>query len=140
MTRTWNPKWRIEVAPLDAQHEELFDRFDAFVEAASDRNRTVAATEALFFLSRYVEQHFADEERAMEESGYPGLGLHREMHHAFVKELVGLSARHAAQGTTPSFLLALANLFEAWLSLHISREDQRFGAHLREQAAGGASP
>jgi len=137
--RSWNEKWRIGGAADHAKKQELFDRFDAFVEAASDRNRTVAATEALFFLSRYVEEHFADEEQAMEESGYPGFELHREMHHAFVKELVEVSARHAAQGTTPSFLLALANLFESWLTLHITRVDQKFGVYLRERQA-GATP
>ena len=138
---SWNPKWKIGVAVIDAQHQELFQRFDTFVEKASDRDRTAAASEArdaLAFLARYVDQHFADEEQAMAEAGYPGLALHRDMHHTFVQELTELSERHRLQGASPSFLLALANLFESWLTLHISHVDQKFGEFLRRQGAGAA--
>jgi hemerythrin len=133
VARSWNPKWKIDVAAIDAQHEGLFDRFDAFVEAASTQDRTAAATEALFFLSRYVEEHFGDEERSMADADYPGLQAHRELHQGFVRELAGLSARFREGGPTPAFLMALGNLFESWLSLHITREDRAFGEFLREQ-------
>jgi hemerythrin len=134
VARSWNPKWKIGIAALDAQHEGLFDRFDAFVEAASSQDRAAAATEALFFLSRYVDEHFGDEERAMADAGYPGLPVHRELHQGFVRELAGLSTRFREGGPTPSFLMALGNLFESWLTLHITREDRAFGEALRRQA------
>lgn len=137
MARTWNPIWKIDVQRIDRQHEGLYDRFDAFVEAASAGSRTVAATEALFFLSSYVDEHFRDEEAAMAEAGYPGLADHRELHRGFARELAELTGSFRAKGATPSFLLALANLFESWLTLHITRADQRFGDFLRARASGG---
>jgi hemerythrin len=138
VARSWNPKWKVDVASIDQQHERLFDRFDAFVEAASGHERTAAATDALFFLSGYVDEHFGDEEQAMEGAGYPGLPVHRELHQGFVRELAGLSARFREGGPTPAFLMALGNLFESWLSLHITREDRAFGEFLREQGGGRA--
>jgi len=138
VARSWDPKWRLGLTAIDAQHEGLFDRFDAFVEAASAGARTGAATDALFFLSRYVEEHFGDEEQAMAEAGYPGLAEHRALHGGFVQELAGLSAQFRQGGASPPFLLALANLFESWLTLHITREDARFGEFLRARSGGPA--
>jgi hemerythrin len=139
VSRSWNPKLKIGVLAIDVQHEGLFERFDAFVEAASDRDRKVAALEALSFLSRYVDEHFADEERAMADARYPNLAAHREMHRSFSKELTELTVRFFNHGATPSFLLALANLFETWLTMHISHVDQKFGEFLRGQAGPAAS-
>jgi len=137
VAKSWNPKLRIDVPAIDAQHEELYDRFDAFVEAASDRDRKAAAYEALSFLSRYVDEHFADEERSMADHRYPDLAAHRELHRAFSKELTELTLRFFNQGPTPSFLLALANLFESWLSMHIAQVDQKFGEFLRSEGSAG---
>ena len=39
-------------------------------------------------------------------------------------------ARQREAGATSAFLLDLANLFEQWLTAHITREDRRFGAYL----------
>ena len=136
MPRTWNPRWKIGVAAIDAQHEALFDRFDAFIETASAGARITASNEALAFLSRYVDEHFGDEERAMAEAAYPGLEEQRELHRTFVQELAGLSARFREGGPTPTFLLDLANLFECWLTLHITRVDQRFAEFLRARGGG----
>jgi hemerythrin len=136
VARSWNPKLKIGVGAIDVQHEELYDRFDAFVEAASDRDRKAAASQALAYLTRYVDEHFADEERSMADHRYPNLGAHRELHRSFSRELADLTARFFSQGATPSFLLALANLFESWLSMHISLVDQKYGEFLRER--GGA--
>ncbi len=134
VARSWDPKLKIDVAAIDSQHEGLFDRFDTFVEAASARDHGAVrreASDALAFLARFVDEHFGDEELAMAESGYPDLERHRELHRAFTRELAGLVERHRVQGATPSFLLALANLFESWLTLHISQVDQRLGEFLR---------
>jgi hemerythrin len=130
VARSWNPKWKIGVAEIDAQHEELFDRFDHFVEEAADLDRIGAATEALHFLARYVDQHFKDEEQAMAGAGYPALAAHQALHRDFVAALDKLIVRFVRERSTPGFLEALKDHFERWLTGHIAAEDQRFGDHL----------
>lgn len=137
MSITWSPRLEVGVDTIDAQHRELFERFEAFDRAARAGDQAAEAARALAFLSRYVDEHFGEEEQVMSAAAYPGLALHRDMHRAFTGELAELAERHRAHGATPSFLLAFANLFESWLVLHITKVDQKLGLFLR---AAGADP
>ncbi len=138
MTKTWSVSLEIGVDVIDAQHHELFDRFDAFMDALEVGGPFVQdeTARALAFLDGYVKTHFADEERVMRERGYPALDRHRHMHRVFTEELASLEERHRNTGVTPSFTLAFTNLFEGWFVKHVASVDQRLGEFLAGRDAG----
>jgi hemerythrin len=110
---TWTPALSVGSAELDAQHQELFRRADAFLEAlggSSDRE----VDRLLVFLRDYARTHFADEEAWLRSVGYPDLEAHRAEHERFLRDL----AVHAGGGA-----LAIATWLVRWLHGHVVQSD-----------------
>jgi hemerythrin len=128
----WNPAWETGVERIDRQHRELLDRANHLAAAILDpREAEADAEEILFHLAQYTDFHFREEERAMTETRFPGLRLHREAHDAMREKVAGMIDRHAGD---PSGLPAdLMAYFYEWLANHIATFDQIMALHLRAQ-------
>jgi hemerythrin len=116
---------------IDGQHRELFARVDALVLASHEHRGRAEAARLLEYLGDYAVTHFAAEERAMLESGYPGYESHRAQHRDFVKEFAALFAEFKAEGPGPLFAIRVGNRVTDWLKSHIYRTDRQLAAWLR---------
>ena len=126
----WRPDLATGIRAIDRQHEELLANVHALREAA--RTGDVATGEAvLAYLERYAAEHFAAEERAMWEAGYPGLDAHWSLHLSFATELARRKADHAASRTKASALFQLARWMDWWLETHLLGADAEMARHLR---------
>lgn len=139
----WSRRYSVGVAEIDAQHEELFRRINAFIAAAEERRARPEVESLVVFLGEYAKQHFADEERMMQFSGFPGLGAHLEQHQAFIREWTRLAHRLADEGTTIGLAQECVALVFEWANVHVPRSDVELGAWLRRlglgPSGGGAS-
>ena len=81
----WSAALAVGHPEIDRQHQELFRRAAALVEALAGRERAEAA-QHFDFLDRYAVEHFGAEERLMLESCFPGYGVHRAEHLRFVRD------------------------------------------------------
>jgi len=109
---------------IDGQHRELFARIGALLEASRSGRSREEVVRLLEFLGSYVVDHFAAEERTMEETGYPRLGGHRAEHLQFMKELAILRHELKSEGPTNLFVIRVGNRVTEWLREHIYRTDR----------------
>jgi len=116
---TWTPALAVGVAEIDAQHQELFRRADAFLEGLGNCSADRVAR-LLSFLAEYAARHFGAEEAWMGEAGYPDLGAHCAEHRRFLSDLERLSAREGVAGAAP---LEVASWLVRWLHDHVTRAD-----------------
>jgi hemerythrin len=120
------------VDTIDAQHRELFSRIAQLLEASHHRRSREEVVRLLEFLGGYVVDHFAAEERTMEEAGYPRIDGHRAEHRQFVKELEILRHELKSEGPTNRFVIRVGNRVTEWLREHIYRTDRLLGQWLKE--------
>jgi len=138
----WDPGLETGQEQIDSQHQGLFalaGELQAAVDAcpADGADRCPADEEALadaiYGLTDYCVQHFADEEDLMAASGYAELPTHRSLHEQLSGETLKYAARYFNdEGVVPE---TLATFFAQWLTDHIRREDMRFVAYLHTRRA-----
>ena len=90
--------------------------------------------EAVGRLLAYTDLHFAQEERLMDQCGYPDAKAHKAQHEALRTRAGELRRRLDAGDSVADELLMLVR---EWLFEHIQRADMRIGEHL---AASGRTP
>ena len=96
-----------------------------------------ALGEAIGRLMAYTVLHFEQEERLMDQCGYPDAKAHKAQHEALRTRAGDLRRRLDAGDSVADELLALTR---EWLFEHIQRADKRIGEHLAaiRRTAGGA--
>jgi hemerythrin len=129
MVLQWDPGLALGHADIDRQHQELFRRFGALVEAMDFGN--VQGIGGLFdYLGEYVKTHFAAEERIMAETAYPGAYVHASAHARFIREYGELRMLFDAAGASPGVAVKTRVWIEDWLRAHIAGVDQALARHL----------
>jgi len=86
-----------------------------------------ALGEAVGRLLAYTALHFEQEERLMDQCGYPDITAHKAQHEALRTRAGELRRRLDAGDSVADELLAL---LREWLFEHIQRADKRIGEHL----------
>ncbi|WP_242334531.1 bacteriohemerythrin [Anaeromyxobacter sp. SG66] len=135
MALRWTSALSLGVAELDAQHEELFRRFDRLLDAMLRRDRS-EATSLIGFLQHYTRDHFAAEERLMREVAYPDAALHAAEHLAFGAEIDALSNLFAVEGASARLVLRLEREVTGWLQDHVYSTDHALARFLLARAPG----
>src|SRR5512133_1034359 len=108
MAVQWTQDLATDIRDIDEQHRDLF----ANVAALRDSMRlgsAAGAARTINFLERYTVDHFATEERWMEQTGYPDLPAHRAAHQALLAEFTKRKAVFTRNGATASLVLDLSD-------------------------------
>jgi len=123
---------------IDAQHRQLFDIANrVFACARQCGNAEREFFDAVSFLSDYVHYHFAAEEHAMAELGYPERELHRQAHADF-RQLLGEIVTESLEAPNVGDLsVRLGEMIEGWLTAHIGEADKALARFLRHLTAAG---
>ena len=119
---SWDPSLAVGHALIDAQHQELFRRFGTLVEAM-EAGKSTEIGELFGFLADYVVEHFGAEEKLMDETRYPGAGIHKAAHARFVREFADLVAFHEANGASRAVVVKARTWIGGWLRAHIMGVD-----------------
>jgi len=130
---TWDRNLETGNGEIDGQHRELFHRIDRLLAASREKRSREEVAQTLTFLGDYVVQHFAAEERMMDETAYPELEAHRAEHARFVQEFGILYREFKAEGPSTLFIIRVGNRVTGWLREHIYRTDRSFVEHLRQR-------
>jgi hemerythrin len=140
MGMAWSPKLAVGVQSIDLQHQELFARVNALLDALASRKGEAEVRKVVAFLGDYVVSHFAGEERLMQQHAYPDLAAHKKLHDAFVADFVALKADLEKQGPSASLAVQLNRKLGDWLLDHIGQTDRALGAFLQKKGAARATP
>jgi len=136
----WDSSLETGFPEIDEQHKGLFELADKLAGAIAtctltdeglceEDENTVA--DAVYGLTDYCVEHFADEEALMKSAGYPSLSVHCSLHEQLTAETLTITARFFNdEGVVPE---ALAPFITSWLSDHIRRHDMQFVTYLRAQ-------
>ncbi len=135
MAIEWTQDLAVGVPGIDRQHQEIFRRVDALLQAAHHGAAKDRVGELVDFLAKYVVEHFSGEERAMAQHAYPGVAAHKERHAAFLKDFSALRAQYERDGASLALTLQVQRRVVDWLVTHIKKEDKAFGVFLAKAGA-----
>ena len=116
-------------------HQALDDDHDAMIAIwrELEASQTLdAAKMAAVRLMNETAAHFAREEEFMAQCRYPDLARHRVLHRDMVTALRGvLLSPLMGTGKHEDFVVAVRNLMQKWISVHIVNEDSRLAPYAR---------
>lgn len=131
MAIQWEESLSIGVTEVDNQHKELFNRFNALLDACNQGKGRHEVDQLLLFLHDYIKTHFAAEEQLQLSHNYPGYSSHKIQHDAFMKKVDHFARQLQNDGPTISLVIEVNQTLVGWLIDHISKEDQALGRHLQ---------
>jgi len=126
----WTDDLRLGWAPMDAIHEEFVDLVLSLLSAPSEE-----ISEKLQAIRTHTEQHFAEEERWMDESGFPARDCHADEHAAVLASMAGVTRKVAAGHAEAARDLARALI--DWFPSHAGYLDSALAQWLCKQHLGG---
>jgi hemerythrin len=121
----------VGVARFDRDHQQavqLLQQIQGVLIRDRDRARAHHLMEQLFQQTRL---HFAEEESALKESGYPDLDSHLAEHERLLAETAGLLKQFNLHTISD---LAFPNFVAQWLIEHITGADQTYARWLRRSS------
>ena len=134
MTTGWSERLVLNRPIIDGQHREIFRRYEALARAAASGD--VSEEGRLFeFLGGYVVEHFAAEERLMDQAGYPARAEHRADHDRFVADFLDYGQELAARESKARAQGRVVKWMADWLTHHIAGTDRKLATYLSSQQA-----
>ncbi len=130
----WSEKLAVGITTIDSQHRELFKRINNLVTAIKQHRCKAEIDGTLKFLDDYARVHFAEEERHMRETGYPGTAEQHAQHKKYLESLAQLKAEAAlprVQGSSYDLSATTNQVVVDWIVDHIMKADMKFGEYLR---------
>ena len=125
---TWEDKYAVNVNEVDGQHQEIFRLANVLNDALGEDKAVIA--EKLNDLVVYVVDHFATEEKYMQETNYPDYEAHKKMHDDLVAQVGAVAEKfNAGEAELTGDIMAFVR---DWLYQHIPNIDKQYGPHLNE--------
>lgn len=127
---TWDDKYRIGNDMIDVQHKKLFEIALRIEKATNENVYQDEIKEMLTELFNYMKEHFAYEEKYMQEISYPNLDKHKVSHRRITEDMVKIVTTIK---TTNDLKEKLYVVMQKWLLEHILMEDMVIGDWHKEQ-------
>jgi len=128
---TWVADYETGNKIVDNDHKQIFELVKKVLDNAFE-NRTEKVNTSIEFLAQYVLQHFANEEKLMDESNYPEAATHKALHSAFVKSVVALQEKVKKEGDTLNIGMEINTTVIGWLMDHVLGRDKLLAGHYKE--------
>jgi len=132
----WTEKLATGIKTIDSQHRELFKRINSLVLAIKEQRCKSEIDATLKFLDDYARVHFAEEEKHMRETNYPGLSEQRDHHKKYLVALAELkeqASQPRIQGSSYDLSATTNQVVVDWIVDHIMKIDMKFGEFLKKQ-------
>lgn len=125
---TWNPKYKIGIPIIDAQHEHLVNLCNDFYQSLLKNNDTnnykSLIKDTLEKCIKYAATHFKEEERLMLASNFSGYNHHKAVHEAFAEKCAITYMRIEKLPVAEAVKFAL--FLRDWVQTHIAHEDRLY--------------
>jgi hemerythrin len=126
----WDQSFSVKVKRYDEDHQKLFAMINTLHESMLAGKGGEKIQEVVKQLADYTKYHFAAEEAELAKAKYPGRAAHRAEHEAFVKKVEQFQQDIAAGKVNLS--ISVGGFLNDWLTNHIKRTDQQYGAFLNQ--------
>ena len=126
----WKDSLLIGVPEIDEQHQNLVGAIDRLMYACEKGQGAAVIGDILSFAVSYTLEHFAAEEKAQEDFGYPGLADHKQIHADFVANVSTFVDDFKRNGPSDKIVETLQAALVDWVVNHISVEDKKVGDYI----------
>lgn len=124
----WADKYSVNVNEVDGQHQEIFRLVNVLDDSLSQDRAVIE--EKLNALVGYVVDHFATEEKYMQETNYPEYEAHKQKHDDLVEQVSAIVMKfNAGEAEITADITAFVR---DWLYQHIPSIDKQYGPYLNE--------
>jgi hemerythrin len=120
----FDKEFKLGIALIDREHIQLVDMLNKTYSLIGEEKKDEARKYFSETLSAYINEHFANEEKFMENIGYPALEEHRKIHENFKKSFNDLKPLIETDND-PAFRKALTDAF-TWIIGHIGKTDRKY--------------
>lgn len=129
----WTTDLETGFEDIDEQHQHLVECLNELYKAqeGGDRQQVAQVLEELIV---YTADHFAYEERLLEEAGYRLVAQHKKVHQNFVNKVLYYQDRF---DNGEDVISGLLDLLEGWLFRHIRINDMGFVADVKKSGIRG---
>lgn len=131
MAIQWTDDLATGVAEIDNQHKELFKRIDQLFRARNQAKGRLEIGKTIVFLEKYVDTHFAAEEKNMVKRHYPDYAAHKAQHAYFRNNLLNIKRQIDEEGPGVHIIILTNRMVIDWLRDHIRKLDRAFGGYLQ---------
>jgi hemerythrin len=125
----WDQSFSTSIPTFDDHHKNLFAMVNELSEAMQHKRSKEAVGDVLQRLITYTGSHFAAEEEAFRNTGYPEADQHVRQHQELVQKTLDLQEKFAAGESVLTD--EVTEFLQDWLVKHIKGSDNRYGEHFR---------
>lgn len=128
----WSSALDVGIEAMNVEHQRLIDRMNRLMEDWEAGSEHSVLASDLSELLNYTKQHFASEERLLDDSNYAEAESHKGIHKQLLRQLEDYRQEFSRTGQLTDKFFAFLNL---WLSAHIRGIDAKYGAALGKMSA-----
>jgi methyl-accepting chemotaxis protein len=126
----WNDWMSVQISQFDAAHQKLIDLIAQLNHAFARGEGARAISKILSGLAAYCVEHFAGEERLMQQHGYPDYEQHKKIHDSFVQKVQETIVEYENHRVSPTTIM---DLLSEWLMGHILKVDKEYSEFFRKK-------
>ena len=123
----WSENLSLGLPSIDHAHQILLQEVNQLASLPDSELST-----HLFSLIKALESDFVDEEQLMEQSNYPDIRLHRELHARVLSALHRVVPFMLNNEFAP--VREITELLPSWLVMHMMTVDKVFTSYLQAQS------
>jgi methyl-accepting chemotaxis protein len=131
----WDKTLATGNAHVDEQHKQLFAAINDILDTVARNKSNEEVRKSLRFLNDYTLRHFADEEKILQDCGYPEFARHKKVHEDFKKTVRDLENDFTRRGASQELAGQIHSVVGEWLVFHIKGMDLQWAAFLKQQTA-----
>ncbi|PLX74691.1 MAG: hemerythrin [Desulfuromonas sp.] len=135
MALVWTEQLSVGYGLIDAQHRELFQRYNSLIEACTEGKGRDEIKSMLDFMVEYVTSHFAEEEEYMDRYDFPESDEHKQQHRKLFEYVQDIYTELQQEGASVAVITAINHTMLNWLLRHVKQTDVKLGTFLAAQAA-----
>ena len=127
----WDDSLDVGVKSMNDQHQQIIDMINIVADDVNNGINPLANFDAL---SRYVVQHFSDEEAFMRKKNYSGYESHIKLHAKLLDRVQQFRADMVSGALDTDELFVFLRM---WLKTHIKGIDHKYGVECGDLKADG---
>ena len=126
----WSQRLSVDVKQCDEQHKLLVGLINELHDGMKAGRGNDVLGKTFLSLIDYTKTHFRDEEKLLQQHGYPALADQKKSHEAFVAELNKLFEQFKGGGV---LTISVMNFLKKWLESHIQGDDRKYGPFMNSK-------
>ena len=124
----WGKEFEVMHKGIDSQHQKIIEIYNRLFTAMKKGEAESILREILGELVDYSVYHFKLEEELMAKVNFPGTKAHKKTHQYFCSKIEEF--KHNFDNETEYISLELIEYLKDWITMHILKEDKKYGSYL----------